>query len=97
MNVITLWERAFQNDCEGLIMLAYSYEKGHGVDENRDISYKLYERAAMTGNAEAQWRYAYVTAYWKGEKEKARLWYEKSVKQGNEEAKRLLETLDSDV
>lgn len=73
------------------------FEKGNGVDENRELSYQLYEKAAMTGNAEAQWRYAYVTAYWKGDIEKAKLWYKKSVEQGNDEAKRLLKALDSDA
>ena len=97
MDIVKLWEKAFLNDAQSLIALAFYYEKGNGVDENRELSYQLYEKAAMTGNAEAQWRYAYVTAYWKGDIEKAKLWYKKSVEQGNDEAKRLLKALDSDA
>ena len=45
MDIIKLWEKSFQNDAQSLILLAFHYEKGDSVDENKDLTAELLNEA----------------------------------------------------
>ena len=72
------------------------YEKGDGVEKNKEKAVKWYRKGAKRGDANAQYNLGRM--YEKGDgveknKEKAVEWYQKGAEQGNIDAQRKLKAL----
>jgi TPR repeat protein len=76
-------------------MLAYCYKHGIGIKINRQKALELYKKAASLGNSVAQYNIALMYEKGQGAKNigKAILWYEKSAKQGDQDARNKLKHL----
>jgi len=77
-------------DAKQLLAMANMYRIGEGVEKNPARAFDLYRRAAMTGNAEAQYQLA--TMYLESEtisqsEDEAMKWLERAAAQGHKNAK----------
>jgi len=83
---------ANQGDVEAQFQIAKCYDKGIGIEENKEESSKWFLKAAENGNAEAQ----YITSeiyFIKGDYKRAAGWLKKAAAHGNETAISVIENI----
>lgn len=89
---------AEQNDARGIFCIGWMYEKGQGMDRNLSTAFSWYKKAAELNYSSAQCRlgYYYENGWVVAEDiEKAKEWYKKAADGGDQEAQKMLSTLDN--